>query len=554
MSWQTGTATDYRDMLDQLIEIAISDHVDTAAVGASGGTGYAVDDIITITDGTKTHSATLRVTSESGGVIDGIQIEEGGAYTVDPDLTDTTAHTVAPSGASGAQFDLTMNSEPWTVERRAQEAVSAVVATAGTGYNVSDQITLVMSPGFGVLGSNDDGVLPVFNVDTVGGGGDITGVSLVTAGHIEEAPDSDGAGGLQATVSGGTGTGAVLTVTYQDVASSEEDVVILSGPGEGGTDQILVGFRTFQATDVSTFDTVYNWQLFGMTEYNAALALQDQVNISYGLTPITGAQKTDGGCFMVLKENDADPDIEFWVSVTNRRIILICKVESAGTTFYSSMYLGFLNAFATTAEEPYPLWIQGCTSRENSRWDDTTVGRISSLVECGSISGKANGPAQYRVNGVWTAFRNFNIIDGGSPSRSSVKDFTVYPAGLSTLTPDSDDIITSFGTSGSSLRFQDLYPLTGAPGTPNMQLRPTPNTGDDIRIMVPLSPMVTDDPVSGDVYIPVGELDNVFWISAADATTPLTSEDVQKVGDVRYIVFQNGNQADVFSYFCVKAE
>jgi hypothetical protein len=65
--------------------------------------------------------------------------------------------------------------------------------------------------------------------------------------------------------------------------------------------------------------------------------------------------------------------------------------------------------------------------------------------------------------------------------------------------------------------------------------------------------MVTDNPSGQTFYIPHGELDNCFWISASDATTNLTSEDVQKIGDVRYIVFQNGNQDEVFSFFCIKA-
>ena len=560
MAWITGTATDHRDMLDQAIQIATSDHVDTAVVVA-GGTGYSVDDIIEFTDGTFTHPCRLRVTSETGGVIDpgGVRVEEGGAYTVDPDLTANPNHTVTPAGGSGATFDLTMNSEPWTVERRAQEAVSAVLFGAGgSGYAIGDQVRVSMNGG-GVLGASGEsfyGVAPVFQVATLSGSA-IATVTLVTPGHLEEVPDVDLSAGFQCdleTVTG-SGSGAQLTVTYQDVGSSQEDVVILSGPGEAGTDQILVGIRTFSIQDVSGFETVRNWQLFGLTDFNAGLALHEQNNMSYGADENDGAIETLGGSFMVLKENDADPDISFWMSVTNRRIILVAKVETNTTIFYPSMYVGFLNAFSTTNEEPYPLWIQGCTSRENSWWGDTELGRISGLSDCYSVTAKTNGPAQYRADeGEWRTFRNGQVSDTGAPSRSATSDFTVFPAGLPSFSPQTDDLIATQNVTMFDL--SDIIPESGVPGTPDYLLRPTPNTGDDIRLLVPLSPKSSDNPTNPArfVYDPIGELDNCFWISASDPTQDLTSEDVVKIGNDRYRVFQNGNSGEVFRFIAIKEE
>lgn len=559
MAWIEGIATDYRDMLDQLIEIATSDHVDTVAI-VVGGTLYVVDELITLTDGTRTHSAVFRVTAVSGGVITAIQMEQGGAYTVDPDLTATTAHTSSASGIN-ATFDLTMNSEPWTVERRAQEAVSATIANGGTGYSVSDQITLSMNGG-GVQGATgegtDYGVLPVFNVDTVSAGV-ITAVSLVTAGHLEERPDVDGVtGGFQADVTGGTGNDdAVLTVTYQDVAAAQEDVVILSGPGEGGTDDIFVGIRTHQEPDVSTFDTVFNWQLFGLVEFNSALALHAQPNISPGVEADIGDRSTGGGVYMVLKEDDADPDITFWMSVTNRRIILVCKVETASTAFYPSMYLGFINSFGTTAELPYPLYIAGCTNRSNSHWGDSQLGRISSFSEAtGSQSFPTNGPSFFRIpqTGVWEAFKNISADDISTPTRTHTLDFTVYPTGRITTTPQANDTIVNEAVVGVTMG--DIYPTqgqSGVPPSPTYLWRPTPNTGDDIRTLVPLTLIATDDP-GIDLYEIYGELDNCYWISASDPVTDLVSEDIQKIGNDRYMVFQSGNQTEVYNYWAVKVE
>lgn len=557
MAWLTGTATDYRDMLDQVIEIATSDHVASVDAFPAGGSGFAVDDLVTFTDGTFTSACILRVTAVSSGAITAARVEEAGAYTVDPDLTANSSWTTSGSG-TGATFDLTMESEPWTVERRAQEAVSAVVfGGGGTGYAVSDKLTVDMNGG-GVLGADGEtyyGVAPIFNVDTVGGSGEVTAVSLDTAGHLEEVPDVDGTAGSQCDTTGGTGSGCQLTVTYQDVAATQEDVVILSGPGEGGTDQILVGIRTFQKAAEGGFDTAFNWQLFGMTEFNSSLALHDQINISYGADASDGTIELDGGSFMVLKENDADPDISFWISVTNRRIILVAKVETASTIYYPQMYVGFLDAFSTTNEEPYPIWIQGCTSRENSWWGDTAMGRISGLTDMYRISSRANGPAQYRADaGDWKSFANGTVSDTGSPTRSATSDFLSFPSGLPTFQPQTDDQISTGASSGVDM--QDIIPSTGVPGTPNYLLRPTPNTGDDVRPMLPITPMSTDNPTTPTryVYAPIGELNNCFWISASDAGTDLSSEDVQKVGDDRYIVFQNGNQDAEFRFTAIKAE
>jgi hypothetical protein len=73
---------------------------------SDGGTGYSDDDIITLTGGTFTEAAQLRVTGETGGVIDTVSIETAGDYTVVP--ADPVAQgSVAPGGGSGAEFNLT---------------------------------------------------------------------------------------------------------------------------------------------------------------------------------------------------------------------------------------------------------------------------------------------------------------------------------------------------------------------------------------------------------------------------------------------------------------
>lgn len=75
---------------------------------ADGGTGYAEDDIITLSGGAFDTVATLRVTGETGGVIDTVSIEDAGVYNAAP--ADPVAQaSVAPTGGLGAEFNLTWN-------------------------------------------------------------------------------------------------------------------------------------------------------------------------------------------------------------------------------------------------------------------------------------------------------------------------------------------------------------------------------------------------------------------------------------------------------------
>jgi hypothetical protein len=110
MTWVTGTATDYQNLLVQLKQIATSNHVETAVISAAGS-GYTVGDILTAVGGTFTHAAKFRVTTiGGGGSITGLVVSEGGAYTVNP------ASPVATTGGTGtlATVTVTFLGTGWT--------------------------------------------------------------------------------------------------------------------------------------------------------------------------------------------------------------------------------------------------------------------------------------------------------------------------------------------------------------------------------------------------------------------------------------------------------
>ena len=81
--------------------VVASGAIDTA------GTGYQVNDIVSVDGGTAVRAATFRVTTVGGsGEITGIElVDPGDSYTVDPDLT---ANAVTGGNGSSGALDLTM--------------------------------------------------------------------------------------------------------------------------------------------------------------------------------------------------------------------------------------------------------------------------------------------------------------------------------------------------------------------------------------------------------------------------------------------------------------
>lgn len=100
----------------------------------SGGTGYSVNDVLTISGGTFTSAGYLTVTSVSGGIVTGVSIGGGyGAYTVAP----TNPVSVTGGTGAGATFNLT----GWTVNP------TFTITNAGSGY--IEQPTVSFSGGGG---------------------------------------------------------------------------------------------------------------------------------------------------------------------------------------------------------------------------------------------------------------------------------------------------------------------------------------------------------------------------------------------------------------------
>jgi hypothetical protein len=69
----------------------------------AGGTGYSVNDVLTLVGGTGT-AATFTVTTVDSGVVTGVSLTTAGSYTVLP--ADPVSTTVAPAGGSGCTLNV----------------------------------------------------------------------------------------------------------------------------------------------------------------------------------------------------------------------------------------------------------------------------------------------------------------------------------------------------------------------------------------------------------------------------------------------------------------
>lgn len=79
--------------------------VDSVAVNLAGS-GYAVDDIVTLVGGTSSVAATFRVTGETAGAVDSLEIVEDGRYSVA--ATGTGDATTTGGGGTGLTVDTTV--------------------------------------------------------------------------------------------------------------------------------------------------------------------------------------------------------------------------------------------------------------------------------------------------------------------------------------------------------------------------------------------------------------------------------------------------------------
>lgn len=508
-----GTVANALEMADLLSELAIGTSLHDITAIADPGSGYAVGDELTLSGGTFTIAAMAQVTSVGGGgEVTGIRIRNAGLYQTAP------SNDVATTGGGGSGCELTcdFDSNGWT-RRRADNvtgaAQSATVAAGGTGYVQGDTITL----------SGGTFTIPAqFTVTSVGGGGEVTAVAVTEAGAYTANPTDP------VSTTGGTGTGCTLNVTF---GGSGERAVWLEGDG-AGADEIFVGYRTYlQSGGTRAFELV------GASGYDAGLTWHEQPGISRNLQSVGTSLNS---CIVPL----SNVSISFWLNINSRRIVGALKTG----TYYGSLYLGFLNPFATGGEWPYPIYIAGTTDAINLAFNSSNI-NLSGITEPINTSvnedQNAKGPAQIRApDGLW-----YNVVAStfvsGTRSASSFSH-RMYPhSRLTSVTPVSPD--NWFSTTGRS--WELFIPIFGVPGSRSWRFVPTHNPGGDpIYMLVPCS--ISRD-IGGEIGLYYGELDSVFWVDANNALVP---ENRLELDGDWYTVFQCGNRTENWAFWALRED
>lgn len=128
-------------------------------------------------------------------------------------------------------------------------------------------------------------------------------------------------------------SGSRWTVLRYDTASAVREL-ILKGPGLSGTEQIFVGFRSYQ--DVGA--DYYNVSVAGFTGYVPGNSFTTQPGYTESGVPAHNLS------------------IGYWIAVNGQRILLGLKV---GTPVYELAYVGKALPLAAPSQYPYPLVVAG---------------------------------------------------------------------------------------------------------------------------------------------------------------------------------------------------
>lgn len=518
--YHNATSTDHIDLLHQVRQLVTSRNLTAVAINAAG-TGYAVDDILTVAGGTSTHSATLRVKTVGGsGEITAIVVDNAGAYSVDPT---TTANAATGGTGSSATFDLTMSAPSWSVLARSQTATGVTLNAPGAGYTLNDILTIVGGTRHrDSTGSDTD--LPTVRVTGVTAG-QITSIAVEDAGHLLYAPTS------QVLLSGGTGSGAAATFTWGDVTSNEQGLA-LQGTAAGSTDAPIVLLQAYEDLDRLNVNPVYNWSVGSCTDYDTAQALWQQTNYK-GCIGSSGVGSI--GPVMTLKDADIY-DIEFWLQWTGRHLLCVAKVRSGSTTRYPSFLAGHLNPFQSGVEQPYPFIMLASTHYHYSRWDDLNP----QLGGVGAPVGVSGSFLWDGGSGSWKACYSHSVATTNAFNDGNNSNTAVWPG---VEKDQGDNVSTDSNQTGFS--YVDMMKQTGS-----WKLMRTPDTSGDIFPLFRRYALSADSGSAG--YQLYGELPGHFWFHTAEEL--ISSEDILKQNGSRYLVFQSGDRVDRFAFFAMEVE
>ena len=535
MAFQTGTtaASDARrDLLTDFVAMATSKHISAAAIN-SGGTGYTVGDILTITHAGAWHDCKLEVLTVSAGVITAVKILDNGAFS---NRVATVAINAAGTGyAAGDIVRLTTG----TFTEFCKVKVDTVSGSAAATVSVYETGGAYSAIPTATGGATDNSI----------GTGSGTGLTIDTTmtGLI-------GTTAISAT--GGTGSTATFDLTLTDTGWSaeaakqnqnnysynsitDEKEVFLKGTVAGG-DEPYIGIRTYTYT--SGIDTYYGWLLRMSDAYNSSLAFTAQQNFY----PTGGDPLASNDCALLVFDDDQD----YWMRMDGRHAQVVVKCVGGSSTSYNHAMLGLLDPYGTTTESPYAAYLSGCTGNAFQA-ADVGGSTITGPTECVSTGSSTDAQYVRFPDSNWWGIRN-------TTGTGSQQVNCVSPLGITTEASGLDDLGYRFAQFDISMD-ANIFSRENIGNPATAKIMPT--LGDNEVLLFPCSVIstsngandITNQATNNAYTLPRGDLPGIFWCPATDAAgTALVAEDVIDVANQDYILFQNAHRTERYSYFALK--
>lgn len=218
------------------------------------------------------------------------------------------------------------------------------------------------------------------------------------------------------------------TVTYTTGgAAPNTDLAFFQGPGYG------VGYETFFG--IRTYEDALNNHFCLETRGYTAFDPSKNWDTQPGRSPSTVFTRV------------WDAAMDYWVSVSDRRILLVAKCSNT----YHSLYAGFFNPFANPVEYPYPAYFAGDASTPGPFGNtDTNVRSIAFPGRGGAFLRDPGG--SWRSVIVHDASGSWNYLQG-----PNISTYSVWP--YYSFTSNSDDPSAGFAYPPAAR----MEPLPGVP-------------------------------------------------------------------------------------------
>ncbi len=256
----------------------------------------------------------------------------------------------------------------------------------------------------------------------------------------------------------------------------DPDILYMNGPGPS-TPNVQVNIRT--GADVAAGK--YWWEIRGALLYDSGQDFDNQP----GISPPS---------YMLMWNSS----IPYWLSVSDRRIVLTTK----SSTRYFSLYAGFFLPYATPVEYPYPMYIAGTLGTTPPIYT-TTLSTIRSAFDPSQVHAYVREPG-----GTWIEVENHGAGSGGDDN------YLLHNGGTYFMWP-----YYAGGTNTSTATYLK-----------NLEFRPGPAGPADALIIMPLEILGdAEDNASlgvldGAVYVPGfgSSAEQTFTLGALRATGVLT--------------------------------